>query len=173
MNNENEIVKEFNKKFTDNSEPMIETYHATQNVNNFTQSQEFTDNMATSILNNNENITMQNFVRTDSPVNTVPEVNNIINTNNSNSAYGINNMENNNVNYQNFVQTDNNQQLYDTTTYINDSDRTIEKKPKKATVKINPELETIILIAAILLISMAFVPTLFDIYDSLRIKIFG
>lgn len=173
MNNDNEIVKQFNENITNNPEVTVDPYRVTQNQNNFIQSHEI-DNMNTAVLNNDENVIMPNFINTNQTINMVPEVNNTANINNSNNSDIINNLENGNINSeQNFVQTDNVQQLYDTTSYINDSNKTIEKKPKKASVKINPELKSIVIIAIVLLVAMAFIPTIFDIYDSLRIKIFG
>jgi len=67
--------------------------------------------------------------------------------------------------------TDVNSTLYNTTDYIND--KPVEKKTKKTTIKINPELKTAIVIALILLVAMSFIPTIFDFLNDLKLKIFG
>lgn len=162
MNNDNEIMKEFNETFGNKPEPSVEPYRATQNQNVINQT-EFNNNVNT-LNNNSQNITMPNFINQNSQVNMVPEVNNtVIIENNTNNVNATDNM-----NYSNNI---NNQQLYNTTNYIND--RPIETKPKKATIKVNPELKTAIILMVVLLVAMAFIPTLFDLYDSLKIKIFG
>lgn len=173
MNNENEIIKEFNETFGNNNEPSVEPYQATQN--NFMATSEVNNVINPTIPNNSQNITMPNFINQNPQVNMVPEINNtVIVENNANNVNTTNNAENSNlVNNQTSIQNNDNQQLYNTTNYINDTDRPIEKKTKKATIKINPELKSIILIAIILLVAMLFIPTLFDLYDSLKIKIFG
>lgn len=101
---------------------------------------------------------------------------------NSNNGY---NSENNssNLDYQsnsvnimpevNNIQSNslNNTVLYDTSSNIND--RQIQTKKKKATIKINQELKTAFLLMIILLVCMAFIPTIFDWLNELKIKIFG
>lgn len=168
MNNENEIMKEFNETFNDKPEPSVEPYRVTQNQNVVPPQEN--NNINQNISNNSQSITMPNFVTQNSTINIVPEVNNTVtNVDGVNNFNSMNNV--NTINNQTPIQPENNQQLYNTTNYIND--RPIEKKPKKATIKINPELKTAIILALILLVAMSFIPAIFDLYDSLKIKIFG
>lgn len=152
MNNDNEIMKEFNEKFGNRQESNVEPYRAKQNQNV----------VDINYVNNSNNFVNTNYSGSNiqsSSVNVVPEINNSDNSF-SNS-------------YSNIGQSNGFQQLYDTSGYINDSDRPVEIKQKKATIKINPELKTAIVLVLILLIAMFFVPMIFDFIDDLRIKISG
>lgn len=149
MNNENNVIDEFNNTFASNQESQVppEPYRATQNQN---------------IINpNNSNVSMPNYINREQTVNVVPEVN-------INNSQPLNNNQINNN--QNIEPTP---QLYNTSNYISDSERPTVTKTKKNTVKISPELRTVILLALVLLIAMAFIPTIFDWLDDLKIKIFG
>lgn len=147
MNNDNEIMKEFNETFGNKPVTNVEPYQAKSN-----------QNVVGNVNNNFNNVNSLN-VNNNGSVNVVPEVN----------GYG-----NTFVNSQNNVVQENNfQPLYDTSGYINDSDRPVEVKQKKTTIKINPELKTALVLALILLIAMFFVPVIFDFIDDLKIKIFG
>lgn len=101
---------------------------------------------------------MSNFVSNNSAVNVVPEVNV------SNGVIGdVNNKQ----------PIDNGQKLHNTSSYITNNNIPVENKKKKATVTINSELKTVALLTLVLLIAMAIVPTLYDLIDGLKIKIFG
>ena len=162
MNNDNEIMKEFNETFGPQPEPQVEPYRVVQNQN-IIEPNEVNNGANQNIQNNSSNVTMPNFVtQNPTPINMVPEVNNTVI--NSNPAMGdVNSMNNQPIQ----------QQLYNTTNYINDSDRPVEAKQKKATIKINPELKTVMLLALVLLIAMTLIPTIFDWLNELKIKIFG
>lgn len=168
MNNDNEIMKEFNETFGNKPEPTVEPYHTVQNqnvnvVNDFNNVQN----------NSSQNVTMSSFINQNPSVNIVSEINNtVIVENSTNNINANNNIENNNVNTKDNIQGNNDYQLYNTTNYINDSNKPIEKKVKKNTININPELKTAILLAIVLLVAMSFIPTLFDLFDSLKLKIF-
>lgn len=125
-----------------------------KNMDNFEENSNFQTNNNFYNVSQNQNLNTQtNFV--NSSVNIIPEVTNMTNIDNS----AIN-------------QSVNNQQLYNTTNFINDSDKPVERKNKKATIKINPELKFIILLALILLLAMSFIPTIFDWIEELKLKIF-
>jgi len=162
MNNDNEIMKEFNETFGPQPEPQVEPYRVVQNQN-IMDSSKVNNTINQNIQNNSNNIAMPNFVtQNPAPINMVPEVNNTV-INSNPAMEDINSINNQPIQ----------QQLYNTTNYINDSDRPVEPKQKKATIKINPELKTVMLLALVLLIAMAFIPTIFDWLDALKIKIFG
>ena len=96
---------------------------------------------------------------------------NLNSTNNSNITMPEFNNSNNLVNTTTEVNNPTDVNLYNTTNSIND--RVVEKKTKKTTLKINPELQTAIVIALILLVAMSFIPVIFDFFNNLKLKIFG
>ena len=96
---------------------------------------------------------------------------NLNSTNNSNITMPEFNNSNNRVNTTTEVNNPTDVNLYNTTNSIND--RVVEKKTKKTTLKINPELQTAIVIALILLVAMSFIPVIFDFFNNLKLKIFG
>lgn len=139
MNNDNEIINEFNATFEQKPVPPVEPYRVTQNNTTFNDVNNINNN-----IQDNTNFVMPDY-NTQSSENLMPEYNEAV--------------------------TDVNQTLYDTTNYINN--KPIENKTKKATIKINPELKTAIVIALILLVAMSFIPTIFDFLNDLKLKIFG
>ena len=66
----------------------------------------------------------------------------------------------------------NNPVLYNTTSNIN-NEPVRRVTTNKKTVKINSELKTAIIIAVVMLIVILLIPTLFNLFDSLRNKFFG
>lgn len=144
---DNEIINEFNEKFGDKPTTQVESYHSVQNqqfLNNQDINNNF-NNVLNTNVNNNDDLTNSN------AINIMPEFDNKV----SSETATFNNE----------------QQLYDTTNYI--SNKPVEKKAKKNTIQINQDLKTAIILVVVLLVAMFFIPKLFDLYDSLRIKIFS
>ena len=110
MNNDNEIMKEFNETFGNKLEPQVEPYRATQNQNVVSSN---INNM--NVQNNNiDNVNMPNFINHESPVNVVPEVNTLANSGNI-----VNNVSPvASINTPAVTPVDNPQQLYNTSNYI-------------------------------------------------------
>jgi len=182
MNDDRKIIDEFNETFGNKTEPVVQPYRVTPNGNGYVVKNN--SNISNNMDNSTTNL-MTGYVNENPAFNVVPEVNNNFNTvnnsvNNINSNFvnpTVNSINSNQVGIQNSNTNsnviDNNQQLYNTTGYINDSVDIVSTKRKKNTVKINPELMTILLLALVLLVAMAFIPTIFDWIDDLKIKIFG
>lgn len=177
MNNENDIIKEFNNTFN-KEEQSVEAYKAVQNQNVISQPQ------MQNVQNNNQSVVMPGFSQVQNEgVVSSQAINNQINTVQNNSVMSQNNsiplnnagslnvnvQSNQNVNITNMPQ--NGQQLYNTTNYINNEQEVVKKK--KTGIKINPELKGMFILVLVLLISMAFIPTIFDLFNDLKLKIFG
>lgn len=156
----NDLIKEFNNVFGEKKETPVEPYRAVQNQNLINPAINNTDVEKQNI--GNHNVDMVNFVNPTTAMDVVPEIKPIVN----NNDYG----GQNNFNSVNDKVNTNDYQLYDTSGYINDSEKPIVNVSKKTTVNINPELKTVILIALILLIAMFFIPSIFDFIDDLRIN---
>ena len=191
MNNENDIRQEFNNMFENNTQENVQPYRATHNYNQVNPQQFVnTNNEINNSLNNGVNnfnsfqqMNMNNFVQSanDNQVlnngynnnqmyNNTYENNSQVLSNENNNISNISNDINNNL-----VQSENNV-LYDTTSSINSNMHNVAQntvKRKKTTVKINPELKGIFILVVALLVSMALIPSLFDIIDNLKLKIFG
>jgi len=153
MNNDNELIKNFNENLSDINNTDNEQYRAVQNQN--------FDNVNPINNTNIENsgqptMIIPNYVNQQPTVNIVPEVMN---------------EEKNETNNEQLI--DNNSQvLYDTTDYISGNNKPIEPKKKKNTIKINQELKMIFFLALIMIVLMYFVPIIFDWFDDLRLKHF-
>lgn len=177
MNNESDIRKEFNDMFANNNQESVQPYRATQNFNQVNEQQfvnannNINNNMNNNINNvsNFQQMNLNNMVQNNNHVvNNVYDNNTQMISNTENISVLSSNGGNNNVDYQNTV-------LYDTTTSINNAQNTNQNivKKKKATIKINPELKGIFILVIVLLISMALIPSLFDLIDDIKLKIFG
>lgn len=152
MNNENELIKNFNENLSNVKNKEIEPYKAVQNQNFNTINP---INNTNTENNNSQNLIIPNYVNQQPSVNIVPEVMN-------------ENTDGNNADLPNNTP----QVLYDTTNYISENDKPIETIKKKNTIKINPELKMIFFLALIMIVLMRFIPIIFDWFDDLRLKYF-
>lgn len=122
------------------------------------------NNIVSGINNNSVNSQQSSVNNVNSNINVVD--NNITNfVNYDTTSAGIINNSGNISQDNNITQSQSNdipQVLYDTTNYIND--KPVEKVKKKATIKINPELKTSIILMIFLLIIMMIVPSIFDLF---------
>lgn len=152
MNNNEDIMKEFNEMFGEKNNDSVEPYTTNQN-----------NNIKYNVQDNNSS-------------NNYEEVQNNVNYDN-NQNNNINSYVNNNVTTNDGTFINNNEnispQLVDTTSYISSEPVKKKKSTKKNTVQINSELKTAILIAIVLLGAMAVIPSLFDWIDNLKLIIFG
>ena len=104
----------------------------------------------------NINMFLNNMIRMD----------NIILNRYNKPTTNINNVNNNVVNTQSEIITNNvntsNQELYDTTSNINNSQVVVKKK--KSGVKINEDLKIILILGLVLFIFILLMPTIYDIF---------
>ena len=172
MNNENDIIKEFNDTFNKTEQP-VDAYRAVQNQNVINQPM-----MQQNIQNFNQNVVMpgysqvqSNSVFSEQVVNTQQ---NVVQGNNDMSSVNNLNVINNNIYSNQNVDTtnmqENVQQLYNTSNYINNEQNVVKKK--KMTFKVNSELKEMLILVLVLVIAMSFIPTIFDLFNDLKLKIF-
>lgn len=184
-NDNNDLLNEFNNMFGDNKpQEAVTPYKAVsnnnslgvdnqkmemnnQNINNmqtFNSQTNYNSQLVNENVNNNLNNNIEQY-----QTNTQNIIPNIINSDKP-DVQNIIMPEVNNFNNGNTVQTTNNVPLYDTTNSINDIK--VEKKPKKNKITINKELQSVIILAAILFIFILILPFIFDLFDNLRNNIF-
>ena len=159
--NDEEIMKKFNETFSDNSQELgmtqqevVTPYRATTNQNVVTTNTVIPTASNNSIppLNNNVPVNTVNINIANNPnsqVNTTDTTNNINNenNNNNNNVSGVvdNKSQPSNVNY-NYVQTNE------------------VKKKKTISIKLSPELISVIVIIVVLLVAMFIIPNIYDFF---------
>jgi len=190
--NENDnIVNEFNNMFGEKKEKeVVEPYKAVSN-NNFnqfnSQNQTFgnVQQVSSNYVNQSINNISENVNNVNQPINNTfetttnlnqtissnqPIISDIINSNQP-DVQNIIMPEVNNLNNSNNILDVNATPLYDTTNSINDVK--VERKVKKNKIKISKDMQTIIILAAILLLVILILPFIFDLFDNLKNSILG
>lgn len=169
-NENNNVLNDFNEMFNDNKpKEVVEPYRAVSN-NNFNQANNQTQmvNTPQQVVSDYVNQPVENINQNINP--NQPVVSDIINSQ-KNDVQNIIMPEVNKVNNFNNVADVNPVPLYDTTNSINDVK--VERKVKKNKIKISKDMQTIIILAAVLLLVISILPSIFDLIDSLKNNIFG